>query len=414
MDSYSGYKLKPSSYSIQPNDIIIRVRAGISDMPNGQVAIALGKEYVKTYTKKSWSTCYSDWRAIETKPGSEAKVGDTVYCIKHTGGDCQIHDLFIVHDITTSFTKLLGPQQGHALLNKESTKKDWKWSADDFVVLVKAEEKKQTQNIVSPEEAKVGDYVIWDRDSLHTMTLGKAYEVVTVHNTSLIIRNNQDKEDLWAKSRFKNIDKDQNQQEETTTSFIPFTIVDSKGNERTCIRLSKDNWYVSENPNGNRVHHNPLFWTKLDPTDTPLDSTEKLLNSTASTTPITTVSVDSMTDKPTQTKPNTKGKQMNSNLFTDILKLLAQAEQTDLQKAPSTYAFFYNNEGEYEGTARVANEAEAKALLQKPEHLGYTMRIYSFSDEFTTQIPVVSTIKKTVVAKPAIKPTRKTKATEVA
>ena len=105
---------------------------------------------------------------------------------------------------------------------------------------------------------------------------------------------------------------------------------------------------------------------------------------------------------------------MNSNLFTDILKLLAQAEQTDLQKAPSTYAFFYNNEGEYEGTARVANEAEAKSLLQKPEHLGYTMRIYSFSDEFTTQIPVVSTIKKTIVAKPAIKPTRKTKATEVA
>ena len=367
MDNYGGYKLKPSSYSIQPNDIIIRVRDGISDMPNGQIAIALGKKYVKTYTEQSWSTCYFDWRAIETKPGSEAKIGDTVYCIKHTGGDCQIHDLFIVSNIkTTKFTKFLEPHQGHALLNKEITQKDWKWLADDFVVLIKAEEKEQTQNIVSPEDAKPGDYVIWDRDSLHTMTLGKAYEVVKVHQTSLIIRNNQDIEDLWAKSRFKNIDKDQNQQEEASS------------------------------------------------TDKPLDSTEKLLNSTASTTPPTTVSIDSMMNKPTQTKPNLKGKQMNSNLFTDILKLLAQAEQTDLQKAPSTYAFFYNNEGEYEGTARVANEAEAKALLQKPEHLGYTMRIYSFSDEFTTQIPVVSTIKKTVVAKPAIKPTRKTKATEVA
>ena len=102
MDSFNGYKLKPSSYSIQPNDIVIRVRAGISGMPNGQIAIALGKEYVKTYTKQSWSTCYHEWRAIETRLGSEAKVGDTVYCIQDTYGDCQIHDLFIVSDITTT------------------------------------------------------------------------------------------------------------------------------------------------------------------------------------------------------------------------------------------------------------------------------------------------------------------------
>ena len=330
MDSFSGYKLKPSSYSIQQNDIIIRVRAGIPDMPNGQIAIALGKEYVKTYTKQSWGTCYSEWRAIETKPGSEAKVGDTVYCIKDTCGDCQVHDSFLVSDI--KMHKFLGPQQGHALLNKKITEKNWKWSSDVFVVLIKAEEA-------------------------------------------------------------------------STPSFIPFTIVDSKGNEKTCIRLSKDNWYVSENPNGNRVHHNPLFWTKKEK----LKGDIEIANVTISLSPdsITTVSIDSMMNKPTQTKPNLKGKQMNSNLFTDILKLLAQAEQTDLQKAPSTYAFFYNNEGEYEGTARVANEAEAKDLLQKPEHLGYTMRIYSFSDEFTTQIPVVSTIKKTVVAKPTIKPARK-------
>lgn len=367
MDNYGGYKLKPSSYSIQPNDIVIRVRAGIPDMPNGQIAIALGKEYVKTYTKQSWSSCYPEWRAIETKPGYEAKVGDTVYCIKDTCGDCQVHDSFSVSDIKISgYINYLGPQQGHTLLNKKITQKDWKWSADNFVVLIKDEEKKQIQNIVSPEDAKPGDYVIWNSANLTSMTPGKSYKVVKVHDSTLTILDNHDTHDSWAKSRFKSIDKNQNQQEKTSS------------------------------------------------TNKPLDSIEKLLNSVESTTPITTVSVDSMMNKPTQTKPNLKEKQMNTNLFTDILKLLAKAEQTDLQKAPSTYAFFYNNEGEYEGTARVANEAEAKTLLQKPEHLGYTMRIYSFSDEFTTQIPVVSTIKKTVVAKPAIKPTRKTKATEVA
>ena len=203
-------------------------------------------------------------------------------------------------------------------------------------------------------------------------------------------------------------------EEASTTSFIPFTIVDSKGNERTCVRLSNDNWYIAENPNGNTAHHNPLFWTKLESTTTkPIDFTEELVKPMFNETHTAQLQYS---QNSTQTKPNLKEKQMNTNLFTDILKLLAQAEQTDLQKAPSTYAFFYNNEGEYEGTARVANEAEAKALLQKPEHLGYTMRIYSFSDEFTTQIPVVSTIKKTV--KPEIykapKATRKPRATEVA
>ena len=337
MDNYGGYKLKPRPYSIQPNDIIIRVRGGISDMPNGQIAIALGEDCVKTHTKQIWSTCYPEWRAIETRSGSEAKVGDTVYCIKHTG-DCQVHDSFIVKGIKISNSSAyLFPLQGHKLLNEKIVQNDWEWPSGNFVVLVKAEEA-------------------------------------------------------------------------STTSFIPFTIVDSKGNEKTCIGLSKDNCYISENPNGNRAHHNPLFWTKVESAATkPIDFMEELVKSMFNETHTAQLQYS---QNSTQTKPNTKGKQMNSNLFTDILKLLMQTEQTDLQKAPSTYAFFYNNEGEYEGTARVANEAEAKALLQKPEHLGYTMRIYSFSDEFTTQIPVVSTIKKTVVAKPAAKPARKPRASK--
>lgn len=139
MDNYGGYKLKPRSYSIQPNDIIIRVKYGIPDMPNGQIAIAVGKECLKTYTQKEWDTDYSDWRAIETRPGSEAKVGDTVYCIDYPGGDCQVHDSFIVSDI--KMHKFLVPQQGHRLLNGKIVGNDWCWSSNDFVVLIKAEEK---------------------------------------------------------------------------------------------------------------------------------------------------------------------------------------------------------------------------------------------------------------------------------
>ena len=431
MDNYGGYKLKPSSYSIQPNDIIIRVRAGVPDMPDGQIDIALGHDNVKTHTQECWNTNYITWRAIETRPGSEAKVGDTVYCIKHTG-DCQVHDSFIVKGIKISNSSTyLSPLQGHKLLNEKIVQKDWCWSSDNFVILVKASEeisptkiildepsgfyglahplyyvttKEKVKGIngmlskagkiiytdygsetfilqccwktraeasiarknylkgiassditpVDPSEAKPGDYVEWADGTIPTMTNGNYYKVVRATPDKLRVINNLSNEDIWAKTRFKKIIKET----ETWRSYIDF------------------------------------------------------YDTTAPTT-VTTITEELLNEQ-TQTKPNTKGKQMNSNLFTDILKLLAKAEQTDLQKAPSTYAFFYNNEGEYEGTARVANEAEAKALLQKPEHLGYTMRIYSFSDEFTTQIPVVSTIKKTVVAKPAIKPTRKPKATEAA
>lgn len=418
MDNYNGYKLKPKGYSIQPNDIIIRVIGdSATSVPIGQIAIALGDNSISTSFHNTWGTSYSDWRAIETKPGSAARAGDTVYCIRNTGSCCQ-HDLFVVTKYYPD-ANAISHVVNHKLINGTLTEENWSWSANNFVVLVKADSKeiqefpcfrKSIENghvvkFVSPKEgtivfkgksniynlqytsstwvayndasvwepceaptishipvdpykAKVGDYVEWDGEStISSMTKGHLYKVIKVLSpTCLLIVNNCNNEDAWLNNRFKRIP--------------------------------------------DKITQEPLLCSS----DDHMDSLAYALRM-----PISYIAIDSMMNKQTQTKPNSKGKQMNSNLFTDILKLLMQTEQTDLEKAPSTYAFFYNNEGEYEGTARVANEAEAKALLQKPEHLGYTMRIYSFSDEFTTQIPVVSTIKKTAVAKPARKP-RATKA----
>lgn len=408
MDNYNGYKLKPKEYSIQPNDIIIRVKGRMSFITNGQIALALGDNQISTYLHNTWTTSYSDWRAIETKPGQKAVAGDTAYCIRNTGSDCNQHDSFRVTDHPNR--NYISPEKGHKLLNGTITGQGWNWKAIDFVVLVKADSKeiqefpcfrrairdrhvvkfispnegsiiisgnsyydiKYTSNtwvdcndtsvwepysnpkgtveevtpvVVDPFKAKPGDYVEWADNSTPTsMTKGNLYKVLKVLSpTVLLIINNCNKEDVWLKERFK----------------------------RVPDKVSQDPVLISS--------------------DAHMDSLAYALR-----VPISYISIDSMMNKPTQPKQNSKGKQMNSNLFTDILKLLMQTEQTDLEKAPSTYAFFYNNEGEYEGTARVANEAEAKALLQKPEHLGYTMRIYAFSDEFTTQIPVVSTINKVV------------------
>lgn len=440
MDNYNGYKLKPKEYSIQPNDVIIRVKGRMSFITNGQIALALGDNQISTYLHNTWTTSYSDWRAIETKPGQKAVAGDTAYCIRNTGSDCNQHDSFRVTGHPNR--NYISPEKGHKLLNGTITGQGWNWKAIDFVVLVKADAKELqefpcyrkgiverhvvkfispeggtivftgksqfdlghasnnwvdynntsvwepcndpreieevTPVVVDPYKAKQGDYVEWANNSTPTsMTKGQLYKVLKVLSpTALSILNNCNKEDVWLKERFKRVPDKAIQD--------PVLISSDDHIDALSYALRIPISYISIDS----MMHKP----------TPVD-----------TATISIVPVDSMMNKPTQPKQKSKGKQMNSNLFTDILKLLMQTEQTDLEKAPSTYAFFYNNEGEYEGTARVANEAEAKALLQKPEHLGYTMRIYTFSDEFTTQIPVVSTIKKTVVDKPA----RKTRVSKV-
>lgn len=436
MDNYSGYKLKPKEYSIQPNDIIIRVKGGMSFITNGQIALALGDSRISTYLHNTWTTSYSDWRAIETKSGQKAVAGDTVYCIKRRGGACTQHDSFRITD--HSNRNYIYPEKGHKLLDGTITLQGWNWKAIDFVVLVKADSKELqefpcfrrairdghvvkfvspeggtivftgksqfdlgyassswvdynntnvwepcndpkdtveevTPVVVDPFEAKPGDYVEWIMENRFTtnMTKGHFYKVIKTSPNILTLFNNANQEDAWSKARFKRVPDKAIQD--------PVLISSDDHIDALAYALRIPISYISIDS----MMHKPT---------------------TVDTATISIVPVDSMMSKPTQPKQNSKGKQMNSNLFTDILKLLTQTEQTDLEKAPSTYAFFYNNEGEYEGTARVANEDEAKALLQKPEHLGYTMRIYSFSDEFTTHIPVVSTIKKTVVAKPARKP----------
>lgn len=416
MDRYNGYKLKPKEYSIQPDDVIIRVIPGAVAVPTGTIALALEDSCVAIAPHQCWPADFMEWRAIQTLPGLEARKGDTVYCIKDTLGSCKQHDSFVVSKYRKK-SNAIYPINGHVLLNGVTIKEGWNWEANNFVVLVKADSKeiqefpcfrrsikdkhivkfvspsegtviikgnseydlgytsgvwvdcdntnlwepcsdrldtieKVTPVIVDPFEAKPGDYVEWtDNTFTPRMTKGQFYKVTKTSPNFLTIINNLYRQDTWSKERFKRVTKLQ----------------------------ETDRVYIDS-----------------DDTVTSID-----------TTPISAILVDSIINKPKQT--NSKGKQMNSNLFTDISKLLTQTEQTDLEKAPSTYAFFYNNEGEYEGIAKVASEAEVKALLQKPGYLGYTVRIYSFSDEFTTQIPVVSTIKKTVAAKPASKP-RATKA----
>lgn len=81
---------------------------------------------------------YKDyWKLLATKPGSQAKVGDTVFCIKGTRGDCKYGNLFVVDNIHGDY---LGPTPG-TLFSRGTSQPNWSWPSEYFVVLCKEEEK---------------------------------------------------------------------------------------------------------------------------------------------------------------------------------------------------------------------------------------------------------------------------------
>lgn len=81
--------------------------------------------------------CKDYWKLVATKPGSCAKVGDTVFCIKDTYGDCKYGNSFIVDTIHGDY---LGPTPGTLFTGGISQPK-WSWKSEYFVVLCKEEEK---------------------------------------------------------------------------------------------------------------------------------------------------------------------------------------------------------------------------------------------------------------------------------
>ena len=353
MDNFNGYKLKPKSHKIQAGDIVIKILSNTgSKLPSGSIGIVkdLGNT-LTTPTGENWSFNHTNWRAIETLPGSEARAGDTVYCIGNTYGACNQHDSFVVRRVNNKF---IYPESDHRLLNGTITREGWNWSTMCFVVLVKADAK-ETQEFPCFRRAITHKHIVKFTSPTKGTVVDVGEEYINLNYTSeyWVAYDNYE---VWEPC------------EDPTIAHIP---VDTAAN--------------------------PCFEISLVETSDLENFIDRIVSNYGPVTYLVT---------PTIKQTNTKGKTMNTNLFTDILKLLSQAEQTDLQKAPEMYAFFYDEEGNYEGTAKVANESEAKKLLQKPEHLGYTMRIYSFSDEFTTQIPVVSTIKPKTVA---VKPARKTR-----
>lgn len=154
MTEFDNYKLKPVDYKFQIGDILIRV----ADGNEGELALVTsfnskGTAEINNSSKTKYTIANYCWRAIETLPGSQAKAGDTIYCISDTEGSCQQHDSFKVKSVNTNF---IYPEPGQKLLNTETTKDGWNWSKEYFVVLVKAESNIQPKYELKMPKENIG------------------------------------------------------------------------------------------------------------------------------------------------------------------------------------------------------------------------------------------------------------------
>ena len=154
MTEFNGYKLKPVDYKFQVGDILIRVANG----DEGELALVTSftskdNMEISNSSKTKYIIANHCWKAIATLPGSQAKAGDTVYCISDTGGSSNLHDLLKVKSVSTD---AIYPEPGQKLLRAKTTTTEdgWNWSKEHFVVLVKAEQPKYELNM--PKQTRLG------------------------------------------------------------------------------------------------------------------------------------------------------------------------------------------------------------------------------------------------------------------
>ena len=147
---------KGSLYTILPSSTNSSIGHYINDEGEHTNGINLSSEY---------------WKLIATKPGSEAKIGDTVVCVKDTRGDCKINNSFIVAVLSDIG---LGPVKGTKFGNTHS-KAGWGWLKADFLVLCKADELEQQPTT----RHTIGDNCEWEDKLLMTGTSTSCYLTAT-------------------------------------------------------------------------------------------------------------------------------------------------------------------------------------------------------------------------------------------
>jgi len=98
------YRYKDESYMTVKGDIVERIKeSSYGEGKVGDIGITSVWEQGGDSTSTPADGKYAQewWRAIETKPGSEAKIGDTVICVNNGGMDVlEVGNTYTVHQFT--------------------------------------------------------------------------------------------------------------------------------------------------------------------------------------------------------------------------------------------------------------------------------------------------------------------------
>ncbi len=323
------------------------------------------------------------FKLLVTKPGSEAKVGDSIILVKNYGGICKVGDINTVHEI-------IGETSNRFLIwNKVlgAHRHDY-----EFLVLCKEEEPPDTKY-------KVGDTIVFRlpySDHLNTVE-------AIVYNTP---------SGKWqyqytggGDDNCTDVDKCSNHflQEEPTkrTEFIGCKIRVTPDNRQAIkaklieYKLASEsledlatNYYIHETYTKASMSSKESYFTNYRCKE------------------IYWVDGDFSVEEPTfKTTTQKQGNNMESICNENITITMTAAEyakhnkadkckvKTDLEKKLPFAMVVYSNTGEYisihYNTTRKGVKKRKDAFLQKPWNLGCTVTLHEAFGEFTTAIPVV-------------------------
>jgi len=437
------YKYKPIEQA-QVGDIVeardtCNVKTGelhqITDVTKEGIYISSVNDYI-------WDFKYGarDWKLIETLPGEEAKVGDTIvrttiksdydYNKQHTIGKIEYVDRInsIGNVRIFSSTMSIHPEDFRVICKEAITTNTFK--VGDIVRRI------ANENATCPINSehtvrRITGGIVYYTDSLasyyfnfelvksanqepllprQTKEYFDAFQIAYEAGVELVYTN-VDRDDYWIKTK-----------EEYIPSYIWTTWKESIQEKFPC-RFKQAN-LPKGCPSDQFSNKYWAFWENLSKTK----ELECFAYGTARWTPVTTVKnlkqvyyskdnkprlfrIKANSSKngqfsepqdaqaePTQIiKENTMQEKVTIEIDANILRQVdpqPEAAKTALERTTSTVLIVYDQNGnvfDMKTEATAADVKSAKANLQKPECLGFTIRIYKFKKGFTTSIPVVET-----------------------
>ena len=350
---------------------------------------------------KSFDNSYDNWKLIKTKPGPEAKVGDTVIFIADDIGEVEKGKIYTCQKDVSETHKA-----GYIYWDSKTERNRY---ASEFLVL--CTEKEQKQPIAYYKRS--GEP--WTDDDFDL--INRYYNMfIPTYNRKHIVYSSKycfysqinDSYSAWSQQNIegmKQVAFEDVFPEKSSTYKPKYQIGDTIytwdrwgfGEEtRTISAIDNSKYYFT---NGEL---NSIKAVDNDPTVYKIGPPEKLMDKITSEFERkykpslyqeTTVSIDSLITQPNQTQQ--KENNMENTTLKLLLALMEATEEVVADATNSKYVGIMTDEdNQYVGYIYFDDKDEATAIMQQRENEGKTLHIFKYKDSITQEPRTVISVKR--------------------